>query len=410
MAADDTMGVGAVTDEGDLLSAGELGALGAFGMLGAQAAGDAGWSFATNLTSDAAVGAARELPADDGHGGLFAAYLARKLPQIEQYLAANSPTPADLTSHVAMDLLAYLYEPFAQFTSSGGKRVRPALCLLGAEAVGADPIIALSTAAAVESFQTAALVHDDIADQSELRRGVPCLHRTAGTGIAINVGDMAITNIYAGLLSDTELDNETCLRLLCELTYMEQRTLEGQALDLGWARDNRWDVTVEDYLFMATSKTAYYSAASPLACGAICGHGTEGQVEALFDFGTKAGLAFQLQDDLLNIAGDPAAVGKDLYSDITEGKRTLLVVHALSELGERDRDELRGLLMAHTADPVGLARAVELMEQAGSVAYVRTYAERLVDEAKAALGAVELADSARPVLDSMADFFVGRTH
>lgn len=345
--------------------------------------------------------------AGDG-GAAFAAYLKSKRAQIEDYLSRFTPRPEDSTVHAAGDLARYLYEPLARFTASGGKRTRPALCLLGAQAIGVDPICALSTAAAVEYFQSAALIHDDISDKSMMRRGTPCLHVSDGTGIAINVGDLALTSVMAGLLADNSVENETCLRVLCELAYMMQRTLEGQALDLGWVRDKRWDVTVDDYLYMATHKTAYYSAATPLACGAICASGTEEQIEALFSFGLDAGLAFQLQDDLLNLAGDPDEQGKDYRSDITEGKRTLLAVWALQHLPNEERQELQALLESGTTQPEELARAVELIDEAGAIEYVRLYAHQLVDRAKAQLDGVELDDKARKVLESMADFFVER--
>ena len=333
--------------------------------------------------------------ANDG-GAAFAAYLKQKRPQVEDFLARFTPRPEDSTVHAAADLARYLYEPLARFTMVGGKRTRPVLCLLGAQAVGADPICALSTAAAVEYFQSAALIHDDIADKSELRRGEPCLYMTEGTGLAINTGDLALVNVYAGLLADTSLDNDVCLRLLCELTHMEQRTL------------GRWDVSVDDYLYMATHKTAYYSAATPLACGAICGEGTEAQVEALFSFGMDAGLAFQLQDDLLNLVGNPAEQGKDYRSDITEGKRTLLAVWALEHLEDARRHELQKILMSGTTDESKLSRAVKLIDASGAVDHVRTYAHELADRAKSRLKSVEIDDHAHEVLDSMADFLVER--
>ena len=345
--------------------------------------------------------------ATDG-GKAFAAYLQQKRPQIEDFLARFTPRPEDSTLHVASDLSRYLYEPVARFNMSGGKRTRPALCLLGAEAIGVDPICALSTAAAIEYFQSAALIHDDIADKSEMRRGEPCVHTTEGIGIAINAGDLALISVQAGLLADTSLDADTCLRLLCEITYMEQRTLEGQALDLGWVRDGRWDVGVDDYLYMAAHKTAYYSAATPLACGAICAGGSEEQIESLFQFGLDTGLAFQLQDDLLNLVGDAAEQGKDFRSDITEGKRTLLAVWALEHLDDAGSAELRELLSCGTTDPAALARAVELIESAGAVEHVRDYAHQLTERAKARIADVEIDDRARTVLESMADFFVER--
>jgi geranylgeranyl diphosphate synthase type I len=189
---------------------------------------------------------------------------------------------------------------------------------------------------------------------------------------------------------------------------MEQRTLEGKALDLGWVRDGRWDVTVDDYLYMATHKTAYYSAATPLACGAICAGGTDEQIEALFDFGLDAGLAFQLQDDLLNLVGDPAEQGKDFRSDITEGKRTMIAVWALAHLEDAERSELQGILESGTSNQAELARAVELMEASGAIDFTREHAHMLAERAKATLERTEFNERALVVLRSMADFFVER--
>ncbi len=307
-------------------------------------------------------------------------------------------------SHPDMD--AYLYAPLAKYSANGGKRTRPVVCFLGCMAVGGSAELASSAAASVEHFHTAALIHDDIADEGELRRGEPCLHLTMGLGLAINAGDLALSQVTGTVLQDDRLDDATKVRVLGELVRMTTRTIEGQALDIGWARDARWDISEDDYLAMASHKTAYYSVAVPLACGAIIGGGTDEQVEALRSFGMATGLAFQLQDDLLNLVGDKESVAKDFRSDITEGKRTLMVVHALAN--PQVSDELRGILSAHTTNPELLARAVELMEQAGSIAHARELSLKLVREAKEALAPVELAQPAKDLLFSMADFFIER--
>lgn len=307
-------------------------------------------------------------------------------------------------SHPDMD--AYLYAPLAKYSANGGKRTRPVVCFLGCMAVGGSAELASSAAASVEHFHTAALIHDDIADEGELRRGEPCLHLTMGLGLAINAGDLALSQVTGTVLQDDRLDDATKVRVLGELVRMTTRTIEGQALDIGWARDARWDISEDDYLAMASHKTAYYSVAVPLACGAIIGGGTDEQVEALRSFGMATGLAFQLQDDLLNLVGDKESVAKDFRCDITEGKRTLMVVHALAN--PQVSDELRGILSAHTTDSELLARAVELMEQAGSIAHARELSLKLVREAKEALAPVELAQPAKDLLFSMADFFIER--
>ena len=307
-------------------------------------------------------------------------------------------------SHPDMD--AYLYAPLAKYSANGGKRTRPVVCFLGCMAVGGSAELASSAAASVEHFHTAALIHDDIADEGELRRGEPCLHLTMGLGLAINAGDLALSQVTGTVLQDDRLDDATKVRVLGELVRMTTRTIEGQALDIGWARDARWDISEDDYLVMASHKTAYYSVAVPLACGAIIGGGTDEQVEALRSFGMATGLAFQLQDDLLNLVGDKESVAKDFRCDITEGKRTLMVVHALAN--PQVSEELRGILSAHTTDPELLARAVELMELAGSIAHARELSLKLVREAKEALAPVELAQPAKDLLFSMADFFIER--
>ena len=335
----------------------------------------------------------------------FVDYLARRLPLVERALRQAADAPLTEGS-CAPDLSRYLYEPLARFTASGGKRVRPALCLLGSEAVGGQAEDALSCAVAVELFQSAALIHDDIADEGELRRGEPCLHRTEGTGLAINAGDLALTQVFEVVLADTRLDDAR------ELVRMERHTLEGQALDLGWVRDARWDVTSEDYLYMVTSKTAWYSAAIPLYVGALAGGGSEEAARGLLELGLTAGVAFQLQDDLLNLVGDAEAQGKDFRSDITEGKRTLAVVWALEHLDGEKNARLVDLLASGTTDPAELATAAELIERGGGIERCRELARERADQAKALadelVAASSITDEAHDLLVSMADFFVER--
>ncbi|MCI1933507.1 MAG: polyprenyl synthetase family protein [Atopobiaceae bacterium] len=340
-------------------------------------------------------------------GSRFVSYLEKNRSVIDVYLQEHSPRVAEGDVQ-AEGLTHYLYAPLERFVTAGGKRTRPALVLLGCEAVGGKKRQALSTAAAIENFQSAALIHDDIADRSELRRGQPCVYRTEGTGVAINVGDLALTTVFSVVLDDQELPAPTKLQILSELIQMENMTLEGQALDLGWVRDERWDITPEDYLYMALHKTAYYSGSVPLATGAICGGGTQGQINALRAFGLQAGLAFQLQDDLLNLIGDAHKQGKDFRSDITEGKRTLIAVWSLSHLDTNERKELLSILQAHTGNAQQLERAVTLMEKSGSIEYVQREADRLASEAKEKLSQAEFNPAAYEVLLSMADFFVGR--
>lgn len=330
----------------------------------------------------------------------FAEYLRENSHRFDEYLATFFDSVDD------PDLQRYLYAPLAAYTANAGKRHRPLICTLACQAVGGDGSEALSSAAAIEHFHNAALIHDDIADDSLVRRGLPCMHVKEGLGIAVNAGDLALTLVIATPLSDPSLSDEKKLRVIGELVRMNEQTIDGQALDIGWARDDRFDLTVDDYLKMATYKTAYYSGAVPLAIGAICGGGTEDQVEALRAFGLATGLAFQIQDDLLNLVGTAESTKKDFRSDITEGKRTYMAIHALGH--SKDAAELHGILKAHTEDEARLARAVSIMEEAGSIEEAREYADTLADDAAAALDDALPDSSAKALLLSMAQFFVDR--
>ena len=331
----------------------------------------------------------------------FASFLNKYYHKVDELIASYYEGQGE---HA--DMARYLYGPLSAYSANGGKRHRPMVCMLGCAAVGGDPRAASCAAAAVEHFHIAALIHDDIADEGELRHGKPCLHLTQGLGLAINDGDLALSQVTGIVLRDERLSDAVKVRVLGELVDMTTRTIEGQALDIGWARDDRWDISVDDYLTMASHKTAYYSVAVPLACGAIIGDGTDEQVEALRSFGMATGLAFQLQDDLLNLIGDKESVQKDFRNDITEGKRTLNVVYALQDPSVAE--ELRSILSARTSDPAMLARAVDLMRQAGALDYARSYSLELTRNAKEQLKSVRLEPKPKELLLSMADFFVER--
>ncbi|MDR2036154.1 MAG: polyprenyl synthetase family protein [Coriobacteriales bacterium] len=329
----------------------------------------------------------------------------------QSYLEQNSPRIGELIAdYYAVDTLEdinrYLYAPLASYSANGGKRHRPLICELACGAVGGDTSLITAAAAAIEHFHTAALIHDDIADEATMRRGEPCLHITEGEGLAINAGDLALSQVTGSVLSDKRLADSIRLRVLEELVEMTTRTIEGQALDIGWARDGRFDLTIDDYLQMARRKTAYYSGSTPLAVGAIVGGGTEEQITALRDFGMASGLAFQIQDDLLNLTGNKELLGKDYRSDITEGKRTLVAVHALQH--SEQRSELTAILASHTTAPTMLACAVEIMQDAGSLEFARDYAIGLVAAAKADITERLENNECTKLLLQMADFFIER--
>lgn len=330
----------------------------------------------------------------------FESYLGSLAPMVGRLVNAYIPTG----THPDID--RYLYEPMMRFSENGGKRHRPLITFAACCAVGGDLHRAVSSAAAIEHFQTAALIHDDIADEGELRRGMPCAHLTEGVGLAINMGDLGLQLVNGTVVKDPLLEDGVKVRVITELIEMTRLTIEGQAMDLGWARDARYDIQLEDYLVMATHKTAYYSGAVPLAIGAIVGGAPEAQIEGLRNYGLDTGLAFQIQDDLLNLTGSAESTKKGFRDDITEGKRTMVVVHALKNSPRRER--LIEILSSKEKDPIVLQEAVDIMEEAGSIEYARTYAENLTSIAKNRLIEILSPSNARNLLISMADWFVSR--
>ena len=351
---------------------------------------------------------ALEHAADPTFAELFATYaacirraLATWAPQHKSAVYAPTYT---LPGHITNNLDAFLYEPLAQFVQGKGKFIRPALCLLGAhiatgeraagEAVQTEvlPEGLVRLACALELFQAAALIHDDIADESLVRRGNPCLYRTHGTGLAINMGDCALVDASKLIctLNTEGLPSNAALQLLDEFLTMERTTIEGQALDLGWSRARTWNLAPSDYLVMAELKTAHYSLASPLVLGALFAQAPKALCDALREFGRSAGVAFQLRDDYLNLFGNKAQ-GKDMCSDIIEGKRTYLTLYALEHLPSGLQHELIDILAAKTNTARELARACELIEKAGAPEASLAKERELVEQALHTLDKAQLA-------------------
>src|SRR5665648_27768 len=274
---------------------------------------------------------------------LFLDYLSRTRSVIDQRLREY----LDVVDRRA-PLHTYLYGILDEFVARGGKRVRPAMAMMACEAVGGDPLRALPSGCAIEFFHAAALIHDDIMDASVLRRDDECVHVTDGVPLAINTGDFALGLVCTIVVRDDGLDDRTKIAVLDAIGEMSARTIEGQALDVGWVRDEIYDLEADDYLFMALGKTGYYSGISPLKIGALVGGARPEQQAALEHFGKNAAIAFQIQDDLLNLTGDEQSTGKDYLNDILESKRTLMVIHALESTQGSQRERMVSLLRRGT--------------------------------------------------------------
>lgn len=278
----------------------------------------------------------------------------------------------------------YLYAPLSSHLSRAGKSIRPALCLASCRAFGGHEPLAEPSATAIEMLHNAFLVHDDIEDGSELRRGHPTMHVECGIPLAVNAGDMLNALSVRMLRSNVErLGPKLAGRIFDEFDHMMQESLEGQAMELGWVRDNRTDLDDDDYLRMVLKKTCWYSFIHPCRIGALIA--TRGAVDAdrFNRFGLFLGAAFQIQDDLLNLVGDQDRYGKERCGDLFEGKRTLMLLHVMRASNARDCDRLGTFLRQPRVDRTA-AEAEWLLEQMrrhGSFEYARTAARRLASAA-----------------------------
>src|SRR6478752_6185275 len=221
----------------------------------------------------------------------------------------------------------------------GGKALRPTLSIVACLGLGGHLEAILPTAATLELYHNAFLIHDDIEDQSWWRRGKPTLHIDHGIPIAVNVGDAMLSLSLQPLLDNVErVGLGPALRILRAIATMTRRTVEGQAIELEWVRSNAWRLDDADYLEMVELKTSWYSFITPLQAGAVAAGADPDQLAQLESLGRHLGAAFQITDDLLNLRADPEDYGKEIGGDLWEGKRTLMLLHALRSAQPRDRE------------------------------------------------------------------------
>ena len=226
----------------------------------------------------------------------------------------------------------------SDYPSRRGKALRPSMCLATCEAFGGPLGDALPSAVAIELLHNAFLVHDDIEDASLLRRGEPTLHRRYGTPLALNAGDGLALQALATLRENIDLLGPRLAdRIMMEFDFMSQQTVAGQALELGWCRDNRIDLEPDDYLELIMKKTCWYTTVLPLRVGALVGSRGTAELDPMIEFGFHLGAAFQIRDDILNLVGDPGVYGKEALGDLLEGKRTLMLIHLLASADPADR-------------------------------------------------------------------------
>ncbi|MBN1893567.1 polyprenyl synthetase family protein [bacterium] len=269
---------------------------------------------------------------------------------------------------------ASLFEPMAYLVKAGGKRIRPLLLSLSCACVGGRMEDAIDAAAAVELLHTFTLVHDDIMDHDDLRRGRPTVHRKWDEATAILAGDGLVTLAYLSLI-------QTRKRLPEVLDVFTAALLElckGQALDKEF--ESRSEVSQAEYVDMIDQKTGMLLRAS-CVIGGLIGSGNPAQVKALEDFGRTLGRAFQIQDDLLDLESEESVFGKPQGSDLVARKKTSISIHFLTHAEPAAKTAFRKLLDSAVLDRHSIAEARNLFENAGTFREVRTWVNSLVDEA-----------------------------
>lgn len=297
----------------------------------------------------------------------------------------------------------YLSVPIWHHLNTGGKRIRPAICLITCEALGGNHENALHFAMAVEILHNMFLLHDDIEDGDTIRRDKPTVWVKYGIANAINAGDYLIAIAYRAILS-SPASNETKMKLLNIFTLTYEKTVEGQALDIN-ARAAK-DFTVESYMKLVELKTGYY-----LACGIVGGvvlaGNYNGNLEPIWELGKNMGPAFQIKDDLIDLTMGKGRGGV-IGSDISEGKASFPYAYTLEVASNEEKDNLTQVMAKERDDTTGedIKRVIELYKKYDALNYSQNYAEKLIGEAYKTIDNIEVQD--KTIFKEIADYMVKR--
>ncbi|MCF7805648.1 MAG: polyprenyl synthetase family protein [Candidatus Marinimicrobia bacterium] len=276
-----------------------------------------------------------------------------------------------------------LYEPMQYVLESGGKRIRPVLLMLVADAYGGDINTALDVGTSLEILHNFTLVHDDIMDRDDQRRGRPTVHQKWDVSTAILSGDGLLALAYRVLLN-TEAQNHT--QLLRVFTDGVIEVCEGQAYDKEF--EERTDVTIDDYMMMIGKKTARLISICCTMGGIVAGV-TEDEQEKLGTFGFLLGEAFQVQDDLLELTSTVDVMGKSLGSDLTEQKKTYILLKALELADQATRDQIRNILDMNSHSDEDIARLKEIFTEVGILETTKEFIQEKISEAEELLSFLE---------------------
>ncbi len=296
-----------------------------------------------------------------------------------------------------------------------GKYLRPSLVLLICESMGGSREKILNTALAMQLSEEWLLIHDDIEDNGNQRRGFPTLHNIYGKNLAINAGDALHVLMWKVLRNNYEiLDKNIADRIMDEFAQMLSRTIFGQTAELKWAQEEKREPTQEDVLYIIDGKTSYYSIAGPMRLGAIGAGAENSQLEKLYKFGQMMGRAFQIKDDLLDLTSDFGGLKKQLSSDVYESKKTVFLIHLLENIEKENKPKLLEILRKSSKEKSikEVKWVIKSMRQSGSLDYgeklAKNYSVKALEYLNLELDFINA--KGKQTLADAIDFLVERDH
>ena len=292
-----------------------------------------------------------------------------------------------------------LYEASRHLVDSGGKRLRPSMLLLAAEAAGGEAASLASAAVSIELIHNFTLIHDDIMDNADVRRGRPAVHKLWGNSGAILAGDTLYSKAFQ-VLGMTPGDPERILGAMNMLSRTCTAICEGQWLDMEF--ESRDSVSEAEYMEMIEKKTGVLYGASA-GMGAILAGAPPEVVTAMDEFGRLTGMGFQLQDDVIDLTTPEKVSGKRQGGDLIEGKKTLIIIHALAN------DVPVSVFGKKEATAEQIQQSISILEKSGSIEYARSQAEKMVARGKKALQVLP-GSGAKTTMLELADFMIRRRY
>nr|WP_157863980.1 polyprenyl synthetase family protein [Methanothrix soehngenii] len=292
-----------------------------------------------------------------------------------------------------------LYEASRHLVDSGGKRLRPSMLLLAAEAAGGEALALAPAAVSIELVHNFTLIHDDIMDNADVRRGRPAVHKIWGQSGAILAGDTLYSKAFQ-VLGMTAASPERILGAMNMLSRTCTAICEGQWLDMEFESKDR--VTENEYMEMIEKKTGVLYGASAGMGGLLAGASPE-VVRALDEFGRLTGMGFQLQDDVIDLLTPEEVSGKRQGGDLIEGKKTLIMIHAFAN------DVVVPVFSKKDASAEEIFRSISILEGSGSIEYARSRAEEMVVQGKRALDVLPPSPAKETLLE-LADYMIRRRY